>query len=81
MNKFVISVDIGGTNIRTAIVDTEGSVSNHSTISTLPEKGIENAAERLSELIQETITNVIPKSEKITNMPLTCPILRLSNIL
>ena len=41
MNKFVISVDIGGTNIRTAIVDTEGSVSNHSSISTLPEKGIE----------------------------------------
>ena len=67
MNKFVISVDIGGTNIRTAIVDTEGSVSNHSSIPTLPEKGIENAAERLSELIQDTITNVIPKSEKITN--------------
>ena len=67
MNKFVISVDIGGTNIRTGLVDIEGSGSNISSISTLPEKGIENAAERLSELIQETINNMIPKSEEITN--------------
>ena len=53
--KIAISVDIGGTNIRTALVNSEGLVSHTQSIPTLPEKGIEKAAERLTGLINNTI--------------------------
>lgn len=53
--KNAISVDIGGTNIRTALVNSDGLVSHSQSISTLPEKGIEKAAERLTSLIKNTI--------------------------
>ena len=53
--KNAISVDIGGTNIRTALVNSDGLISHSQSISTLPEKGIEKAAERLTSLIKNTI--------------------------
>ena len=45
--------DIGGTQIRAALVTRDGNILEESTGQTLPERGIEDAAVRLSDLIHE----------------------------
>ena len=45
--------DIGGTQIRAALVTRDGEILEESTGQTLPERGIEDAASRLSDLIHQ----------------------------
>ena len=45
------AVDIGGTQIRAALVDRDGTILNETRSDTTPERGIEDTAARLAELI------------------------------
>lgn len=50
-SRFVLAADIGGTSMRAALVDAEGTVHARQSTSTEPERGIEDAAERLGALL------------------------------
>jgi len=50
-NQFALAADIGGTNIRAALVDTEGHMTGRGSINTEPDRGIEDASDRLSQLL------------------------------
>lgn len=65
MNKHVISVDMGGTKIRTGVVDEYGGVKHKKSISTEANLGKESVIERLIELIQGIYNDVVLKSEII----------------
>lgn len=49
--------DIGGTQIRAALVDRDGNILNESVGQTLPERGIEDAAARLSDQVHEVTSD------------------------
>ena len=49
--QFAVAADIGGTNIRAAVVSRDGKVHARQTAPTHPERGIEDAAARLAALI------------------------------
>lgn len=50
--QYALAADIGGTNIRAALVDTEGRMTGRGSIDTFPERGIEDASERLARLLK-----------------------------
>ncbi len=50
-----VAIDIGGTKIRAAVVSRDGSVSHRHVITTNPETGIEDGAERLAALIRKVL--------------------------
>ena len=50
--QYALAGDIGGTNIRAALVDAEGRITGRGSIDTLPERGIDDASERLSRLLK-----------------------------
>ena len=50
--QYALVADIGGTNIRAALVDSKGRMTGRGSIYTLPEQGIEDAAERLVRLLK-----------------------------
>jgi len=50
--QYALVADIGGTNIRAALVDSKGRMTGRGSIDTLPEQGIEDAAERLVRLLK-----------------------------
>ena len=72
MNKHVISVDMGGTNIRIGVVNQYGEVKNKRLIFTHAELGKESVVERLIELIQSTYKNGVQESE-IVGLSLAVP--------
>ena len=51
-NQYALAGDIGGTNIRAALVDSEGRITGRGSIDTLPERGIDDASERLARLLK-----------------------------
>ena len=63
MNKHVISVDLGGTNMRIGVVNQYGEVKNKKLIFTHADLGKENVVERLIELIQSTYKNGVQESQ------------------
>jgi glucokinase len=50
-SRFVLAADIGGTSMRAALVDAEGVIHARQSTATEPERGIEDAAERLGALL------------------------------
>ncbi len=50
--QYALAADIGGTNIRAALVDSEGRMTGRGSINTEPERGIEDAADRLARLLK-----------------------------
>ncbi len=50
--QFALAADIGGTNIRAALVDSEGRITGRGSINTEPERGIDDASDRLAKLLQ-----------------------------
>ena len=54
-SKHAIVSDIGGTQIRTAVVNETGTVITRNVIKTLPENGINDAAHRLTESAKKSI--------------------------
>ena len=65
MNKYVISVDMGGTNIRVGIVDEFGGVKHKRSILTEAYLGKESVVERLIQLIQSAYNNGVREDEVI----------------
>jgi len=65
MNKYVISIDMGGTNIRAGVVDEFGGIKHKQSILTEADLGKESVVERLIELIQSIYTNGVPEDEII----------------
>jgi len=61
MKKFRIGVDVGGTNIKIALVDAQGTISYSNTLPTRAEMGYEytiaNMKQAISDLMKETKTN------------------------
>ena len=51
-SSIAIAVDIGGTHMRAAVVDTDGTLVSRGDIETRPDDGIEVAANRLADLIE-----------------------------
>jgi glucokinase len=51
-NQYALAGDIGGTNIRAALVDSEGRITGRGSIETLPERGIDDASEQLALLLK-----------------------------
>ena len=49
--QYALAADIGGTNIRAALVDSEGHMTGRGSINTEPERGIEDASDRLARLL------------------------------
>ena len=64
LKNIVIACDIGGTNIRVGFVESSTIISR-TTLPTLPENGIENTAERLSEV---ALKNPLMNSSNIVGM-------------
>lgn len=50
--QFALAADIGGTNIRAALVDSEGRMTGRGSINTEPERGIDDASDRLAKLLK-----------------------------
>lgn len=50
-SQYALAADIGGTNMRAVLVDSEGRMTGRGTIDTLPKRGIEDASARLARLI------------------------------
>ena len=59
MNKHVISVDMGGTNIRIGIVNQYGEVTNKKSVFTHADLGKESVVERLIKLIRSIYKNSV----------------------
>ena len=55
-SQYALAGDIGGTNIRAALVDSEGRITGRGSIDTLPERGIDNASERLARLLKSALS-------------------------
>lgn len=53
MGKYLIGIDLGGTNIKGAVIDTKGNVIFKSQVPTLAEKGPETVAQRISKVITD----------------------------
>lgn len=49
--QFALAADIGGTNIRAALVDSEGRMTGRGSVNTEPKRGIEDASNRLVRLL------------------------------
>jgi glucokinase len=49
--QYALAADIGGTNIRAALVDSEGRMTGRGSINTEPERGIDDASDRLARLL------------------------------
>ena len=49
--QFALAADIGGTNIRAALVDSDGRMTGRGSINTEPKRGIEDASNRLVRLL------------------------------
>ncbi|MFQ6091161.1 MAG: ROK family protein [bacterium] len=65
-----IGVDIGGTNLRAAVVDTDGRVSHEVSLPTMAEQGVETVLGQ----IREAISQVLAESEyKVSGIGVGCP--------
>ncbi|MCH7906187.1 MAG: ROK family protein [Chloroflexi bacterium] len=56
--KYALAGDIGGTNMRAALVDREGSFLARAVCATQPESGLNDAAYRLTALFEEVVSRV-----------------------
>lgn len=65
----VVACDIGGTKMRSALVTSAGSVSNRFECHTHAERGIDDATERLLELIQQSLSAV--SSETVSGISIS----------
>ncbi len=54
----ILGIDLGGTNVKAALVDDKGEIIKKSTIRTLVHEGRENVADRMSVLIKELCVDV-----------------------
>ena len=72
MNKYVISVDMGGTNIRVGVVDGIGQVKHKQSIMTQANLGKESVVERLIQLIQG-VYNDVSREQKVIGLSLAVP--------
>ena len=54
-SQFALAADVGGTQLRAALISRGGQVLARSACATEPERGIEHAAERLAELLQPAL--------------------------
>ena len=66
-NQFALAADIGGTNIRAALVDTEGHMTGRGSINTEPDRGIEDASDRLSRLLNSAKATADRKSTSLNS--------------
>ena len=55
-SNLTAAADIGGTQIRAALITRDGEILNETRTSTMPERGIHDAAERLADLVHQ-VTN------------------------
>ena len=53
--QFALAADIGGTNIRAALIDSEGRMTGRGSINTEPKRGIEDASDRLAKLLKAAL--------------------------
>ena len=60
---FALAADIGGTNIRAALVDFEGRITGRGSINTEPEHGINDASNRLSKLLNAAKSTAPPNAK------------------
>jgi len=68
MSDKVIGIDIGGTNLRGAVVDKEGNIHNRMKILSEADQGIDVLIDNLAGFIRE-----ISKGEKINNIGIGIP--------
>ena len=54
-SNLTAAADIGGTQIRAALVTRDGEILGEARDATLPERGIEDAAERLANLVHQVV--------------------------
>lgn len=63
--RFALAADIGGTNMRAALVDSRGRMTGRGSIDTLSERGIEDAAKRLGKILNEALETLPEKGEVV----------------
>jgi len=68
MSDKVIGIDIGGTNLRGAVVDSEGNIHKRMKILSQADQGIDKLIENLANFIAD-----ISKGEKVTNIGVGIP--------
>lgn len=64
MSKYIVGIDIGGTNIKAGILDKEGSIIYSCSIKTLADNGSEDVLNRISNLVSDMLNeNKISKTD------------------
>jgi glucokinase len=71
--KFAVGVDLGGTSMRAAMVDSEGKVLCESEDKTHPEEGMDGVLERLLKLIERSIKDADIKKSYLTGVGIGIP--------
>lgn len=54
-SRYALAADIGGTNMRAALVNSQGQMSGRGAIDTISENGIEDASKRLTQLLKSAL--------------------------
>ena len=62
VNQYVLATDLGGTNIRVALVDQLGNISYRYSTKTLPDRGIEDVIHRWTDALNHVMHSVDTKS-------------------
>jgi len=70
---FFVGLDLGGTNIKVGVVDENGESLSYLTIPTLPEKGPEDASERMGRAVLDAVQQAGLKPEDVACVGLGSP--------
>lgn len=71
MDRLVVSVDLGGTHLRTAVCTASGEILSHTKTDTQAEQGSERVVQRMADLVQKTIAEY--PSERILGVAIGAP--------
>ncbi|MFP4026481.1 MAG: ROK family protein [Candidatus Brocadiia bacterium] len=73
MNKLVVGVDLGGTNIKTGVVNSEGKVLVRCRMTTQADRGPEGVADRINETIEQCREKLSEQSSDIVGAGIGSP--------
>ena len=74
MEKYIVGIDLGGTNVKAGIVEAaSGKVLCSKSIKTLSERGFEDAFDRISNLIDELLENENIKKSEVEGIGMGIP--------
>ena len=74
--KYRVGVDIGGTNVKIALVDKKGEISHPKTVPTRAEMGYEYTVSNITQCIKDLLADVKQANLTIRNFPATVHDLR-----